>query len=123
MDFKMSSLYERTKLIANKRKMSLEDVALKAGLSAKSIYQWPKSTPKADNLQKVARILGVSTDYLLGETDETNPAGVHAGWSEADLSDAISNAQAFNGKPITESDKKKIRESLIAWLDSDDDEE
>ncbi|MFL1695657.1 helix-turn-helix domain-containing protein [Weissella kandleri] len=117
------SLYERTKQAADARKLSLKYVASQAGLAENAIYRWDTNNPKSENLNKVANVLNVSVDYLLGNTDDLNSARTHAGWSDADLNDAISNAQAFNGKPITESDKKKIRESLIAWLDSDDDEE
>lgn len=64
------TLYERTVSISKKRGYSLKNLAIKAGLAENSIYDWKKSTPKADNLQKVADVLHVSTDYLLGRTDE-----------------------------------------------------
>lgn len=64
------TLYERTVSISKKRGYSLKKLAIKAGLAENSIYDWKKSTPKADNLQKVADVLHVSTDYLLGRTDE-----------------------------------------------------
>lgn len=66
----MPTIYERIKEVSDKRKMSIDYVNDKAGLSNKAIYGWKKSTPKADNLQKVADVLHVSTDYLLGRTDE-----------------------------------------------------
>ena len=59
------TLISRTKDIAKLRGLSLDDVALKAGLSAKSIYNWGRNSPKSENLQKVADVLNVSTDYLL----------------------------------------------------------
>ncbi|MDI6666459.1 helix-turn-helix transcriptional regulator [Leuconostoc falkenbergense] len=66
------TLYERTISISKKRGYSLKNLAIKAGLAENSIYDWKKSTPKADNLQKVADVLHVSTDYLLGRTDDMN---------------------------------------------------
>lgn len=65
------TLYERTESISKKRGLSLKKLAREAGLAENSIYDWKKSTPKADNLQKVANVLNVSTDYLLGN-DKNN---------------------------------------------------
>lgn len=64
------TLYERTIEISKKRGISLKTLAREAGLAENSIYDWKKSTPKADNLQKVADVLNVSTDYLLGRSNE-----------------------------------------------------
>lgn len=64
------TLYERTIEISKKRGISLKNLAREAGLAENSIYDWKKSTPKADNLQKVADVLNVSTDYLLGRSNE-----------------------------------------------------
>ncbi|MDG9745405.1 helix-turn-helix domain-containing protein, partial [Leuconostoc falkenbergense] len=64
----MTTIYDRIKEISNKKGVSIDYVNDKAGLSNKAIYGWKKSTPKADNLQKVADVLHVSTDYLLGRT-------------------------------------------------------
>lgn len=67
------SLFERTKKAADARKLSLKLVASKAGLAENAIYRWDTSNPKSENLNKVAEVLGVSTDYLLGNTDEMTP--------------------------------------------------
>lgn len=108
----MPTIYERIKEVSDKRKMSIDYVNDKAGLSNKAIYGWKKSTPKADNLQKVADVLHVSTDYLLGRTDEMNPSS--ATQTEFDLKQAIENdiMLAFDGKPISEKYKRIIIEML-----------
>ncbi|AEJ23099.1 helix-turn-helix transcriptional regulator [Weissella koreensis] len=67
------SLLDITKKTAKERGLSLTDVATKAGIAQKSIYQWKTVTPKVDTLKAVADVLGVTTDYLLGTTDEKNP--------------------------------------------------
>lgn len=100
------TLISRTKDIAKLRGLSLDDVALKAGLSAKSIYNWGRNSPKSENLQKVADVLHVSTDYLLGRTDEMNPAQSNnelSGFDEEIM-------MAFDGKPIPDEDKEKLLE-------------
>ena len=67
------TIYERTELTAKQRGLSMPELERKAGLGEKSIYSWKRSTPKSDNLAKVANVLHVSTDYLLGLTDTMNP--------------------------------------------------
>ena len=64
------TLFERTKEIASKRGMSLQEVAKKANLGVNSIYRWKERNPTTSNITKVADVLGVSVDYLLGNTDD-----------------------------------------------------
>lgn len=107
------TLYERTLQLSKMRGISLKNLATRAGLNENAIYDWKKSTPKADNLQKVADVLNVSTDYLLGRTDE-----MHTSHSDEeknmDIKDALENdiMLAFDGKPISEKYKRIILELL-----------
>lgn len=64
------ALIDRVKEVSKKNGYSLTDVAIKAGIGEKSIYAWTKREPTVATLQKVADVLHVSTDYLLGRTDE-----------------------------------------------------
>ena len=41
-----------------------------AHLGKNTIYSWKTKEPSHNNLQAVADVLGVSVDYLLGNTDE-----------------------------------------------------
>lgn len=101
------SILNRTKEVAKLRGISLTDTAIKAGLAEKSIYSWDRSTPKADNLQKVADVLHVSTDYLLGRTDQMNATS-----SDKKVADILDDETilAFDGMEIAEEDKEKLRE-------------
>ncbi|AFS40252.1 MULTISPECIES: helix-turn-helix domain-containing protein [Leuconostoc gelidum group] len=107
------TLLERTKQVAKKRSLSLTEVAIKAGLADKSIYSWDRSNPKAENLEKVADVLNVSTDYLLQRTDEMNPSSTDS-QKEVDIKDALEHdiTLAFDGKPISEKYKRIILELL-----------
>lgn len=113
------TLISRTKDIAKLRGLSLDDVALKAGLSAKSIYNWGRNSPKSENLQKVADVLHVSTDYLLGRTDEMNPSLANNKPTEVDIKKAIEQdiMLAFDGKPISD----KYKRIIIELLSEEDD--
>ena len=64
------SVFDRIKLVAKKRGYSIAEIETKLKLGTNSIYNWKKRTPTADNLAKVAKLLGTTTDYLLGISDE-----------------------------------------------------
>lgn len=104
------TLYERTTNLSKQRGYSLKNLAIKAGLAENSIYDWKKSTPKADNLQKVADVLHVSTDYLLGRTDEMNVTSAET-VKKADIDDD-ELLLSFQGKDVT----PEYRDAIIAIL-------
>lgn len=98
------TLVSRAKETAKLRGLSLKTVATKAGLAENAIYRWNENNPKAENLQKVADVLGVSTDYLLGRTNQMN---------SYDSKEKVTNLEdttilAFDGKPIDEEDRQKL---------------
>ncbi|MCI1985283.1 MAG: helix-turn-helix domain-containing protein [Lactobacillus sp.] len=74
------TLFERIKKISSERGFALTEVARRAGIGEKSVYAWKPSkaypdgiTPRRETLEKVANVLHVSVDYLLGNTDDPNP--------------------------------------------------
>ncbi|MBD1491134.1 helix-turn-helix transcriptional regulator [Weissella confusa] len=64
------TVFERIKDTAKLRGTNLKNLAKQVGLSENAIYSWKNKTPRTDNVQAVADVLGVSVDYLLGNTDE-----------------------------------------------------
>lgn len=62
----MSVLFERIKALADEKNLSLREIELSANLSNNSLRRWNNSMPSADKLAAVAKILQVSTDYLMG---------------------------------------------------------
>lgn len=104
------TLVSRIKEVAQKQNMSLIDVALKAGIAENSIYGWTQKTPKSDTLSKVADVLHVSTDYLLGRTDEMNPSTTET-VKKADIADD-ELLLSFQGKDVT----PEYRDAIIAIL-------
>lgn len=107
------TLLSRTKDMAKLRGMSLETVALKAGLSNKSIYNWDRNSPKSENLEQVATVLNVSTDYLLGRTDEPNHymTETEKMLSGVDLSEAVDRSVplTWGGHELDDNDKEILR--------------
>ena len=74
--------------------------------------------PNAERLQEIADYFNVSTDYLLGRTD--NPAIANddtvAGYTSADLREMAENAKTFDGKPLTEEDINAIQNIIEIYL-------
>ncbi|WP_370672743.1 helix-turn-helix domain-containing protein [Leuconostoc lactis] len=101
------ALIDRVKEVSKKNGYSLTDVAIKAGIGEKSIYAWTKREPTVATLQKVADVLHVSTDYLLGRTDQMNATS-----SDKKVADILDDETilAFDGMEIAEEDKEKLRE-------------
>lgn len=62
--------FEKIKETADNRGINLKTVAKKAGLSENAIYSWRHKNPRTESLKAVADVLGVSVDYLLGNTDD-----------------------------------------------------
>ncbi|MGP6485035.1 helix-turn-helix domain-containing protein, partial [Streptococcus dysgalactiae] len=65
----MFSTFERIKELAKSRGISLGLLEEKLGLSRNSIYTIKNKKPSAERLQLIADYFHVSTDYLLGRTD------------------------------------------------------
>ena len=63
-------LVEKIKMLCNERKVTFAEVERKTGISNGQIRRWDNSSPKIENIQKVADYFDVSTDYLLGRTDK-----------------------------------------------------
>ena len=101
------TLFERTKNLSKQKGWNLQTTAEKAGLSQNAIYNWKTKEPSKVSLKAVADVLHVSTDYLLGRTDEMNVTSVDT--KVADILDD-ETILAFDGMEITEEDKEKLRE-------------
>lgn len=93
--------FERIKKIAKKRKMSLLELNEKAKLGKNVIYGWKTKDPNTESLKKVADVLGVSVDYLLGKE---NPSQKR----EADLADD-DVIFTYEGRKIPKEDLEMIK--------------
>ncbi|WP_312068655.1 helix-turn-helix domain-containing protein, partial [Leuconostoc lactis] len=66
------TIFERIKETSKKRGLNIAQLEKEAGLKERAVYAWKKSKPSGEALSSVADVLHVSTDYLLGRTDEMN---------------------------------------------------
>ena len=105
------TVFERIKETAKLRGTNLKNLAKQVGLSENAIYSWKNKTPRTDNLQSVADVLGVSVDYLLGNTDE-----MHSNKKDdmpvdlEEVLDKLGPTLRFEGKELTDEQKIKLYE-------------
>ena len=72
VEISMFLAFDRIKELADKQKISLNILEEKLGYSTNYLYSLKKGNPKSDRLQEIADYFGVSTDYLLGRTENPN---------------------------------------------------
>ena len=76
--YHMSSKFpERLRAARDLRKLSQSELGEKSGLqpSAISHFEQDRRSPSFDNLKRLANALSVTTDYLLGRTDDPSVCG------------------------------------------------
>ena len=91
------NVFDRIKSLADKQGISVSKVALDLGFSENLFYQWKKSSPKSDRLEKVADYFNVSVDYLLGRSENMNNTDM-----DTKLERMMDNAMSYDGKPISD---------------------
>lgn len=114
----MFSTLEKIKELAQKQGISLQKVAEDLGYSINYLYTLKEKTPKSDRLQEIADYFNVSTDYLLGRTD--NPAiagGSHVNEPD-DIDKIIDRAMFFDGMPLTDDDRRALRGIISGYMNS-----
>ncbi|AYG01603.1 helix-turn-helix domain-containing protein [Lactococcus allomyrinae] len=102
------TLFERIKLLAEQKRISLRTVAIELGLGENYLYSLKNKKPNADNLEKIADYFNTTTDYLLGRESVT----------DEDLETKIDHAVMFGGKPLDDSDRKMFKELLHTYLNN-----
>lgn len=62
--------FNRLKNLCDRQGISINTLEEKIDLGKNTLYSWKKKIPTGANLIKVADYFDVSTDYLLGRTDQ-----------------------------------------------------
>ncbi|VIV83320.1 repressor protein [Streptococcus pneumoniae] len=114
------TILDRIRSLANNRKVTLAELERNLNFSNGSLRKWETSTPSGDKIEKIADYFNVSTDYLLGRTDNPTIANKKEQFffegKEVDVEELASTAMRFNGKPLTEEDKKAIQNIIEIYL-------
>lgn len=112
----MFSTLEKIKELAQKRGISLQKVAEDLGYSINYLYTLKEKTPKSDRLQEIADYFNVSTDYLLGRTDNPAIAGVKTTKTEIDLKKDAVESFFYDGHELNNEDLDLISSLLEARM-------
>lgn len=62
------NIVDRIKALCDGKQITIMQLEAKLGISNGTISKWRKSSPKLSNIEKVAKYLDVSIDYLTGNT-------------------------------------------------------
>jgi len=107
----------RLKEIREGKKMSAYEIARKLGVTAVSYYRYEKGeqTISAEMLAKLADILGVSTDYILGRTNEPSSQK-----EEVDIQKVLKEGKVklhWGGVPLGEKEIEEVKHFLeyVLW--------
>ncbi len=112
----MFSTFEIVKDLCEKQGISLNTLEEKLELGKNSLYGLKRNQPSAERLQQIADYFNVSTDYLLGRTENPNIAKDGDASSPLDLRDIAAQSMLFDGKPLSEEDIDFITAVLEAHL-------
>lgn len=99
---------ERLKELRKQAHLTQVELASKLGIVQSSYADWErgKKKPTQDNLVKIAQVLNVSIDYLVGNSEE-----------KADELDNIELLFRINSKGLTEEEKEMFKKELIEFME------
>lgn len=99
---------ERLKKLRKDTGLTQVEVANKLGISQPAYASWERGIkkPTQDNLVKIAQILNVSVDYLVGNSQEA-----------LDELDNIELLFRMNSKGLSEEEKEIFKKELIAFME------
>ena len=115
VDKSMFPTFEKIKELAKQRGITLVQLEEKLGYSRNTLYKLKTQKPNAERIAEIADYFNVSTDYLLGRTD--NPAissdlVTTADGRVVDLSNLRERVVLFDGKPLSDEDVDKIAQII-----------
>lgn len=104
----MFETFEKIKELAKKRGKSLGQVEEDLGYGRNTLYKIKNSTPNAERIAEIANYFNVSTDYLLGRTEnpviaKDDKANAYLGPAETEL------VAAFRNQTQNMTDEEKVR--------------
>lgn len=111
----MFPTFERIKELCKKNGISINKLEESLGYSRNTIYSLKKQKPNAERISEIADYFGVSTDYLLGRTDNPRVATdivITPDGREVDLSNLRDKVVMFDGKPLSDDDVEKIAQII-----------
>jgi len=99
-------MLEVIKKLCKKRGISINNLEEALGYSDNTLYRLKRQNAGADKVKAIADYFDVSTDYLLGRTEQEKKNDI------VDLKDALDGMMNFNGQPMTDNDREIIKAYL-----------
>lgn len=101
---------ERLKTLRKQVKLTQAQIAEKLDISQQAYASWERGVkkPTQENLVKIAQVLNVSVDYLVGNSDEN--------LKEEEL-DNVELLFRMNSKGLTDEEKKIFKQELIEFME------
>lgn len=99
---------ERLKTLRQQVQLTQAQIAEKLDISQQAYASWERGAkkPTQENLVKIAQILNVSIDYLVGNSDE-----------KSDDLDNMELLFRLNSKGLTDEEKKIFKKELIEFME------
>lgn len=99
---------ERLKNLRRQAGLTQVEVAEKLGISQPAYASWERGVkkPTQENLVKIAQVLNVSVDYLVGNSEE-----------KSDELDNIELLFRMNSKGLTDGEKAVFKRELIEFME------
>lgn len=99
---------ERLKTLRKEAGLTQVDVAEKLGISQPAYASWERGVkkPTQENLVKIAQVLNVSIDYLVGNSEE-----------KSDDLDNIELLFRMNSKGLTDEEKAVFKKELVEFME------
>ena len=112
----MFSTLEKIKELAKSRGISLAKLEESLGYSTNYFYTLKTKAPNSERLQEIADYFNVSTDYLLGRTDNPAIAGDTVTKAEIDLKKDATESFFYDGHELNDEDLDLISSLLEARM-------
>ena len=112
----MFETFEKIKELAKKRGKSLGQVEEDLGYGRNTLYKIKNSTPNAERIAEIANYFNVSTDYLLGRTDNPVIAKDTVTKTEIDLKKDAAESFFYDGHELNDEDLDLISSLLEARM-------
>lgn len=110
-------LAKRLAVLRKQKKITQDEIAKFLGITrpAYTAYEKGRRHPDYDTLRRIADFFNVSTDYLLGRTDDPSPK-IKEPTNQEILEIMKKEGIMFDGTPLDEEDKREIIDVMkIAW--------
>lgn len=112
----MFPTFEKVRELAKKQGLSLNQVEEKLGYSKNTLYSLKRQKVSSERLQEIADYFNVSTDYLLGRTDNPVIAGDAVAKTEIDLKKDAAESFFYDGHELNDEDLDLISSLLEARM-------